>query len=51
MEEHFLWIAESKNYGKNINTRSQKPVSRAIDVQVYSTITSLPAETRVNSGN
>ena len=37
MEEHFLWIAESKNYGKNINTRSQEPVSRAMDGQVYST--------------
>ena len=48
---HRLWIAESKNDGKNISTRSQEPVSRVMDVQIYNTITSFPSETRVNRGN
>ena len=51
MVEHLLWIAESKNVGKNIDTQSQEPVSRVMDVQMYNTITSFPAETRVNRGN
>ena len=33
MVVHLLWIAESKNDGKNISTRSQEPVSRLMDVR------------------
>ena len=51
MVVHPLWIAESKNDVKNISTRSQEPVSRVMDVQMYNTITSFLAETRVNRGN
>ena len=51
MVVHLLWIAESKNDGKNISTRSQEPVSRMMAVQMYNTITSFPAETRVKRGN
>ena len=47
MVVHPLWIAESKN----ISTRSQEPVSRVMDVQMYNTITSFLVETRVNRGN
>ena len=42
---------DRRNDVKNISTRSQEPVSRVMDVQMYNTITSFPAETRVNRGN